>query len=234
MYDLDMLTLANKFRSAHTGGRRRGAGASARMRRLLVALCIALSAHVPAAVSADPPVIMVLGDSLSAGYGIELEEGWVRLMQSRLDQRPNPYRMVNASISGDTTQGALARLPSAMEAHQPLIVVVELGGNDGLRGLALGETRGNLRSIVEVVLSRSAQVLLVGMRLPPNLGPQYTERFHAIYAELAERFGVPLVPFLLEGVALDPELMQADGIHPTARAQPMLVDIVWPYLEPML
>ncbi len=181
-----------------------------------------------------PPVIMVLGDSLSAGYGIEVGEGWVQLLQRRLDERAPGYRVVNASISGDTTRGARARLPEALRRNNPAIVVVELGGNDGLRGLALDETRENLAAIVAAASRHGAQVLLVGMRLPPNYGPAYTGRFEAIFRDISTRFDVPLVPFLLEGVALDPALMQPDGIHPNARAQPALLEVVWPHLASLL
>lgn len=180
------------------------------------------------------PVLLVLGDSLSAGYGIETDQGWVRLLQARLETRGLDYRVVNASISGDTTDGALARLPGAMRGACPDIVIVELGGNDGLRGLSLAETRTNLSAIIATILSEDARVLLVGIRLPPNYGPAYTKRFEAIFVELAGRHSVPLVPFLLDGVALNPALMQDDGLHPRANAQPVLLDNVWPSLQPLL
>ena len=179
-------------------------------------------------------LILILGDSLSVGYGIEVEEGWVQLLQSRIGTGGFDHRVVNASISGDTTRGGLARLESLLVEHAPAIVIVELGGNDGLRGLSLKETYHNLASIVDTIIQHDSRVLLVGIRLPPNYGPAYTQRFEAIYSELAERFSVPLVPFLLEGVALNSSLMQPDGIHPRRQAQPLLLDNVWPYLRPLI
>jgi acyl-CoA thioesterase-1 len=185
-------------------------------------------------VTAHARVVLVLGDSLSAGYGIDTQKGWVALLQSRLRDNGLPHRVVNSSISGDTTSGALARLPRALSLHHPAIVIVELGGNDGLRGLSLQEMRENLAQIIRTVRDKGAKVLLLGMRLPPNYGTAYTEKFNAIYQQLAEAYGVPLVPFLLEGVANRPELMQDDGIHPRAAAQEQLLENVWPYLRPLL
>ena len=181
----------------------------------------------------DTPVqrIMVLGDSLSAAYGIEISKGWVRLLQSQLEKLGFAHRVVNSSISGDTTRGGLARLAQALDDVRPSIVIVALGGNDGLRGLALAETRSNLVAIIKTIIRYEARVLLVGIRLPPNYGPAYTQQFEAIFVELSEQFSSPLVPFLLEGVAEDPSLMQLDGLHPRAEAQPALLDNVWPYLE---
>ena len=187
----------------------------------------------PSAATA-PPVVLVFGDSLSAAFGIDVEAGWVELLQQRFDRQGEDYRVVNASISGDTTAGGLARLPQTLAIHGPAIVLVELGGNDGLRGLDLGGMRSNLEEIVRRIRASGAKVLLLGMRIPPNYGLAYTERFHAIYAEVAERFGVPLVPFLLAGIADNPELMQADGIHPKAAAQEKLLENVWSQLEPLL
>lgn len=186
------------------------------------------------AASAATPTILVLGDSLSAGYGIDVRDGWVALLAKRLRQQGYPQAVVNASISGDTTAGGRARLPEALRRHRPDVVIVELGGNDGLRGLSLAQTRANLDTIVKTAKSAGAQVLLVGIYLPPNYGPEYTRKFHAIYSELAQAHRCPLVPFLLAGVALTPGLMQDDGLHPRAAAQPRLLDNVWPYLEPLL
>ncbi|HEX7113942.1 MAG TPA: arylesterase [Steroidobacter sp.] len=177
------------------------------------------------------PVILVLGDSLSAGYGIAIDATWVALLERRLTEEGYDYRVVNASVSGETTGGARARLPRALELHDPQIVVLELGGNDGLRGLPLGQIRDNLAFLIERSLESGARVVLVGMRMPPNYGEEYAERFHALYGELARQYRVPLVDFFLEGVALDEELMQADGIHPTAAAQPRLLENVWPALR---
>ncbi|GAB4347738.1 MAG: esterase TesA [Gammaproteobacteria bacterium] len=182
----------------------------------------------------DAPTILVVGDSLSAGYGIDPRKGWVELLQQRLQSENYPHRVVNASISGDTTLGGLERLRSAIERHHPRIVILELGGNDGLRAIALGEIRANLEAMIRLSRNASAQVLLVGIRLPPNYGKRYTEGFHAIYQSLARKHSVALVPFLLDGVATRPGMMQPDGIHPTEAAQPRLVDNVWPHLLPLL
>ncbi|MBP7711589.1 MAG: arylesterase [Gammaproteobacteria bacterium] len=185
--------------------------------------------------SAGPaPVVLVLGDSLSAAYGMDTRQGWVALLQARLAREGWPHRVVNASISGDTTRGGRARLGAALERHRPALVLIELGGNDGLRGIAVEETGRNLESMVREARAAGARVLLVGIRLPPNYGPVYGERFRRVFEELAEREGVPLVPFLLEGVGGDPELMLEDGIHPRAEAQPRLLENVWPRLVPVL
>ena len=184
--------------------------------------------------AASAPSILVVGDSLSAGYGIEMRNGWVTLLQQRLINQGYPHAVINASISGDTTAGGRARLPAALNRHRPQIVILELGGNDGLRGLSLRETRANLEAMIKAAQSAGAQVLLVGIHLPPNYGPEFTRKFHAIYRDLARAHNTALVPFLLEGVALTPGLMQPDGIHPRADAQPRLLDNVWPYLEPLL
>jgi len=184
--------------------------------------------------AAPAPSILIVGDSLSAGYGIELRDGWVSLLQQRLTRQGYPHTVVNASISGDTTAGGRARLPDALKRHRPQIVILELGGNDGLRGLSLRETRANFDAMIKAAQSAGAQVLLVGIHLPPNYGPEYTGKFHATYHDLARVHNTALVPFLLEGVALTPGLMQPDGIHPRAAAQPRLLDNVWPYLEPLL
>ena len=184
--------------------------------------------------AARAPAIMVVGDSLSAGYGIELRDGWVTLLQQRLTRQGYPHTVVNASISGDTTAGGRARLPDALKRHRPQIVILELGGNDGLRGLSLRETRANLGAMIKAAQTARAQVLLVGIHLPPNYGPDYAGKFHAIYHDLARIHNTALVPFLLDGVALTPGLMQPDGIHPRAAAQPRLLDNVWPSLEPLL
>ncbi len=182
----------------------------------------------------DGKTILVVGDSISAAYGLKLETGWVSLLQARLNAQGYGYRTVNASVSGETTAGGLARLPRALALHQPAIVIVELGGNDGLRGLPLATTRANLDRIVTLSQQAGAQVLLVGMRIPPNYGPRYAEEFAHVFSDLARRRKLPLIPFLLERVALDPALMQADGIHPTAAGQPALLETVWPKLAKLL
>lgn len=163
-----------------------------------------------------------------------LEESWPRLMQDRLDRKGLSYRVVNASITGDTTQGGLARLPRLLERHQPEVVIIELGGNDGLRGLGLDATRQNLVAMIEQSQDICAHVLLTGIQLPPNYGRAYTDRFRDMYTELASAHGTLLVPFLMDGVALNPDLMQADGVHPNASAQPLMLDHVWDALAPVL
>ena len=200
-----------------------------RIRWFVLTLLLALDVG-----AAPAPSILVVGDSLSAGYGIELRDGWVALLQQRLTRQGYPYTVVNASISGDTTAGGRARLADALKRHHPQIVILELGANDGLRGLPLRETRANLEAMIKAAQSAGARVLLVGIQLPPNYGPDYTGKFRAIYQELAQRYSLSLVPFLLEGVALTPKLMQPDGLHPRAAAQPRLLDNVWPYLEQLL
>lgn len=183
---------------------------------------------------ADEPTILVVGDSLSAGYGIEVSHGWVSLLQRRLQEAGFPHHVVNASISGDTTRGGLSRLPAALERHDPAMVILELGGNDGLRALPLQEIRANLAGMIELSQQAGAQVILVEMRIPPNYGPTYTEKFQALFGELARRYDIPMVPFLLRGVADKAALMQGDGIHPRAEAQSRILDNVWPMLEPLL
>ncbi len=183
---------------------------------------------------AAEPVLLVLGDSLSAGYGINLDQGWVALLEQRLRQQGYPHRVINASISGDTSRGGLARLPEALERHRPAVVVLELGGNDGLRGLPLQTLAHNLSTMIHQAQAVDAQVVLLEMRIPPNYGPHYTEKFQSLYRELAREHGATLAPFFLDGVAGDPALMQGDGIHPGAAAQERMLDNVWPVLEPVL
>jgi acyl-CoA thioesterase-1 len=199
----------------------------------LLALLLALLALHPIQ-AAPAPTIVVLGDSLSAAYGMRVEEGWVSLLQKRLTSQGYGYRVVNASVSGETTAGGLARLPRALELHRPSIVILELGGNDGLRGLSLEQMRQNLDTMIRRSKSAGAKVLLAGMRVPPNYGPTYTQKFYALYEDLARRHRVPLVPFLMQDVALDASLMQDDGIHPNARGQPVLLEAIWPVLKPLL
>jgi len=182
----------------------------------------------------SPPVVLVVGDSLSAGYGVAVNATWVALLQRRLSDQGYGYRVVNASISGDTTGGASSRLPRALEVHRPAIVVLELGGNDGLRGLPLKQVRANFEAMLARIAAVGAKPLLIGMRMPTNYGPAYAEGFHALYGELATKYQAPHVDFFLDRVALDPSLMQADGIHPNARAQPILLDNMWPKLQPLL
>jgi acyl-CoA thioesterase I len=202
------------------------------VKRFLVLLAICLTA-VPAIAAA--PVILVFGDSISAGYGLpRMEQGWVALLQARLKDQGYGYQVVNASVSGETTEGGLARLPRALNLHHPAIVVLELGGNDGLRALPAAQMRANLSRMAELAEAEGAKVALLGMRMPPNYGPQYAAQFTQAYADLARDKKLPLVPFALAGIALSPELMQADGIHPNEAGQPQLLDNVWPVLKPLL
>ncbi len=192
-----------------------------------------LALFSPAAHAAQP-VLLVVGDSLSAGYGIARQDAWTSLLQERLAGAGFPHRVVNASISGDTTRGGLARLPAAIEEHSPQIVILELGGNDGLRGIPVVEIRRNLAEMIRISQAEGARVLIAGIHIPPNYGPRYTEEFHRVYHDLAAEYGTALVPFILDGVALEDGLMQADGLHPNAAGQPLILDNVWPELMPVL
>ena len=187
-----------------------------------------------AAASQAQPTVVVLGDSLSAGYGIKVQEGWVSLLAKRLASEGYGYRVINASVSGETTQGGLARLPRALETHKPAIVIVELGGNDGLRGLPLAASRENLRRMIELSRAAKAKVVLVGMVIPPNYGPRYGQEFRDMFAALSKQYPVAFVPFFLDQVALEPDLMQADCIHPNAQGQPRMLENLWPKLKPLL
>ena len=183
---------------------------------------------------ASDRTILVFGDSLSAAYGIRPEQGWVALLTQRLQAQGYGYQIVNASVSGETTSGGLQRLPRALQLHQPGIVVLELGANDALRGLPLSGTRANLAQMVRLSQEAGARVLLVGIRIPPNYGPRYTEEFASVFPELAKQYHLPLVPFLLQDVALNPARMQEDGMHPNAAGEAPILDTVWPYLKPLL
>lgn len=200
----------------------------------LTILLLGLMVLFGSAARAESPVILVLGDSLSAGYGIPVEKGWVSLLQRRLVERGFPYRVVNASISGDTTSGGLSRLPAALELHRPAIVILELGANDGLRGQPPMAMSRNLSRMIERSQQAGARVLLAEMRIPPNYGPLYAQKFQATFGELAQHYAIPLIPFLLDGVAGNPALIQDDGLHPRAEAQPQILDNVWAVLEPAL
>lgn len=178
--------------------------------------------------------ILVFGDSLSANFGIAAEAGWVSLLQQRLDRKPHDYRVVNASISGETTAGGASRIRAALGTHKPDIVIIELGANDGLRGLALDATRQNLDRIMQACRNHKARILLIGMRLPPNYGPAYTEGFAAIYPALAKKHRAALLPFLLDGIADRREWFQADNLHPTEAAQASIMENVWARLQPLL
>ena len=190
-----------------------------------------------AALGAEPPpqrTLLVFGDSLSAAYGIEEADGWVNLLAEKLTTENPDYTVANASVSGETSTGGLARLPAALEEFQPAIVILELGGNDGLRGLPLRMLKDNLTAMVEMCLKAKAEVLLAGIQIPPNYGPRYTQPFYALFGEIAEDKELAFVPFLIDGIPQQPDLMQEDGIHPKAEAQFMILDNVWPVLAPML
>jgi acyl-CoA thioesterase I len=178
--------------------------------------------------------ILVLGDSLSASYGLAQERGWVNLLQQRLQQEKQAYRVVNASISGETTSGGLYRINALLTQHRPKIVILELGANDGLRGLSIESTRNNLESMIQRAKKSGAKILLLGMRIPPNYGLTYTEQFHRLYEVLAKKYHIQRQPFFLAPIAGQREYFQADGLHPTAAAQPLLLNAVWTDLAPML
>ncbi|HEV7611277.1 MAG TPA: arylesterase [Steroidobacteraceae bacterium] len=202
------------------------------MKRLLILFAL-FAASVSA--RAETPVILVFGDSISAGYGLaRVEQGWVALLQTRLKEQDYGYQVVNASVSGETTAGGLARLPRALMLHQPKIVILELGGNDGLRALPIAQMRANLGRMIELASAAGAKVLLLGIRMPPNYGPEYTEQFRSSYSDVAREKNLPLVPFLLNDVAQSANLMQTDGIHPNELGQPQLLANVWPSLKPLL
>jgi acyl-CoA thioesterase-1 len=188
---------------------------------------MALAAHAQ-------PVLLVYGDSLSSGYGLSQNQGWVALLADRLQQEKFDYRVVNASISGETTLGGAKRLEGVLAQHRPAIVVIELGGNDGLRGLSLAATRQNLEQMVRATQDAGAKPVVVGMQLPPNYGGAYTAKFQSLFEEVARQERVPLVPFMLAGFGEKRELFQADGIHPTVAAQPLILDNIWPVLKPLL
>jgi acyl-CoA thioesterase-1 len=186
------------------------------------------------AAAAQNRIILSFGDSLSAAYRLQPEEGWVALLHQRLHDQGYEYQIINASVSGETTSGGLERLPHLLALHHPAVVLLELGANDGLRGLPLPIVHDNLAHMITLVQDSGARVLLLGIRLPPNYGPRYGNGFADLYSDLARQYQVPLVPFLLAGVALDPALMQDDGLHPVAAGEPRVLDTVWPYLVPLL
>ncbi len=198
--------------------------------RLLFVLLFTLGG-LPAAFAAT---ILVYGDSLSAGYGVTRHSDWAHLLQLRLSEKKTDYTVVNASISGETTLGGVNRIKDALRTHRPAITIVALGANDGLRGSDLNVMRSNLERIIDAARGAKSQVILVGMRIPPNYGPQYTEKFSATFRDVAKAKRVPLVPFLLEGFADKRELFQADNLHPTAEAQAMMLETVWKTLAPVI
>ena len=199
---------------------------------VFVAVLLSLGADRPLA--DRHKTVLVLGDSISAAYGMQRDEGWVQLLRERLAEIDPGYRVVNASISGDTTGGGLARLPVALKTHDPALVIIELGGNDGLRGYPVSNIKKNLQQLAELAAAGGRAVLLVGMQIPPNYGHRYTRAFQSLFQDVADDQGIPAVPSFLEAVAVKPGLMQDDGIHPNAEAQPLLLDILWPFVEPLL
>ena len=203
--------------------------------RVILSLLLSVVGLFPyTALASDPPVLLILGDSLSAGFGMNREQSWVHLLELRLQERGYSYRILNSSISGDTTQGGLARLPRLMERYQPEIVIIELGANDGLRGINPDITRDNMSRMIRHSQDGGAQVLLAGIKLPPNYGEAYLQRFESMYIDLAGEYKTLLVPFFMDGVVFKPDLLQADGIHPNEKGQPVLLDNVWRILEQAL
>ena len=186
------------------------------------------------ALAAGQPAILVVGDSLSAGYGMDIEDGWVALLEHRLTESGHDYRVVNASQSGATSRGALSLLPRALETHRPEIVIIEIGGNDGLRGLPVSQLRRNLEAMIGLSREAGAHVIIPAIRIPPNYGAAYTDKFRQTYDEVSAGGAATLVSQFLEKVALDEKLMQNDGVHPNEMAQPILLDVIWTALEPLL
>jgi acyl-CoA thioesterase-1 len=196
---------------------------------LFILVVASASAH------AEDPAILVFGDSISAGFGLtHAEKSWVELLKTRLKDQGYGYQVINASVSGETTAGGLARLPRALSLHHPKIVILELGGNDGLRALPVAQMRANLGKMVDLATAAGAKVLLLGMRMPPNYGAEYTDQFAMVFSDLARAKKLALVPFLLTDIALSQNLLQSDDIHPNEAGQPILLNNVWPALEPML
>ncbi|MBB3212123.1 acyl-CoA thioesterase-1 [Herbaspirillum sp. Sphag1AN] len=189
---------------------------------------------MPAAAHSAPKTLLVLGDSLSAEYGLGRGTGWVALLEQRLKQQKIDVTIVNASISGETTIGGKTRLPALLSKHAPAVVIIELGANDALRGLQLSDTKANLQAMIDMARQAKAKVLLVGMQIPPNYGPDYTRQFANLFPQAAQQNKLALVPFLLQNVADKPALFQADHLHPIEQAQPTLLDNVWPHLKPLV
>ncbi|MCU7932427.1 MAG: arylesterase [Candidatus Thiodiazotropha sp. (ex Codakia rugifera)] len=197
-------------------------------------LLLLFSLQFSAVLATAQAKLLIVGDSLSAGYGVSTEQRWVNLLAQRINQHCDAFAVVNASVSGDTSNGGLSRLPDLLANHQPRVVIIELGGNDGLRGISIQTMRDNLQRMVALSKQAGASVMLLGIRLPANYGPDFVNAFHQVYYDVSETESVPLVPFFLEGVALDRALMQGDGIHPNDKAQPILRDNVWSILQPIL
>jgi len=184
--------------------------------------------------AADAPTVLIFGDSLSAGFGIDVDQSWATLLQQRLEEQGYEHRVVNASISGETTEGGAARIDSAIGTFSPDLIILELGGNDGLRGFPPARIRGNLETIARRARDSGASVVLLGIRIPTNYGARYTQAFEAVYAEVADQLGISWIEFFMEGVALNDELLQEDRIHPNVEAQPILLDNAWPIIRDTL
>jgi len=201
------------------------------MRKFLSLLLFVVAA---ASYAANPPTVVIFGDSLSAGYGIDVDRSWTALLQSRLNAQGYEHRVINASISGETTEGGKTRINAALKNFSPDLVILELGGNDGLRGFPPEVMKGNIRAIIETTRDSGASIVLLGIRIPPNYGPRYTNAFEGVYRELAGELDVPWIEFFMDGIALNDELMQDDGIHPNEEAQPILLDNAWPIIRQAL
>ena len=205
------------------------------MLRIIYLLLLSMTtATAGMSVDKDPSVILVIGDSLSAAYGIQQDKSWVSLVGQRLKEKSFHYQLINASISGDTTGNGLNRIQSLLQRYQPEIVIIELGGNDGLRGLSIKSMKQNLSRMITLTQQANADVILAGIKIPPNYGRRYTQAFYDVYIELAKEYQIPLIPFLLDSVGIHAELMQRDGLHPTEQAQPIIMENVWPYLVAQL
>lgn len=201
------------------------------MRKFLTLLLVLIA--VPAD-GAETPTVLVFGDSLSAGFGIDVDQSWTALLQSRLQRQGYEHRVVNASISGETTEGGASRIQSTIDRFDPSVVILELGGNDGLRGFPPERMRRNLRTIIETSKAAGAAVVLLGIRIPTNYGPRYTKAFEKVYRDLATELDVPWIEFFMDNVAMNEDLMQDDGFHPNARAQPILLNNAWPIIQQAL
>jgi acyl-CoA thioesterase-1 len=201
------------------------------MRRIvaLVVLLLTASAH-----GADTPTVLIFGDSLSAGYGIDVDQSWTSLLQARLESQGYEHRVINASISGETTEGGAARIESALESFNPALIILELGGNDGLRGFPPSRMKGNLDKIISRSKASGAAVVLLGIRIPQNYGQRYREAFDNVFREVAADYEIPWIEFFMDGIALNDELLQSDRIHPNAAAQPILLDNAWPIINKAL
>jgi acyl-CoA thioesterase-1 len=201
------------------------------MRRIIALCCLLLA---PAVQAANAPTVLIFGDSLSAGYGIDTDQSWGALLQQRLEDQGYEHRVVNASISGETTEGGVTQIGSAIETFAPELIILELGGNDGLRGFPPARIKANLSAIAERAMESGAGVVLLGIRIPTNYGPRYTQAFEAVYADVASELGIAWIEFFMEGIALNDELLQEDRIHPNAAAQPILLDNAWPVIQATL